>query len=123
MPSAYSMDLRTRILADCDAGMKTKDAAAKYTVSQSWVRRLKQRRRQSGEVAPRQGRKGPVPLWQTHGEQIRQAVKDQPDATLAELRDRLGLDVALSTLCEALKALKLTFKKKRRGRPSRTGPT
>jgi transposase len=123
MACAYSMDLRTRILADCDAGLKTKDAAAKYTVSQSWVRRLKQRRRQTGEVAPRLGRKGPVPLWQTHAEQIRAAVKDQPDCTLAELRDKLGLDVSLSTLCEALKALKLTFKKKRLGQPSRTGRT
>lgn len=121
MPCAYSMDLRTRILADCDAGMKTKDAAAKYSVSPSWVRRLLQRRRETGEVAPRQGRKGPLPLWQTHGELIRQAVKDQPDATLAELRDKLGLDVAVSTLWEALEALKLTLKKKRRGRPSRTG--
>jgi transposase len=123
MPSAYSMDLRTRILSDCDAGMKTKDAAAKYTVSQSWVRRLLQRRRETGETAPRQGRKGPVPLWQTHAEPIRQAVKDQPDATLAELREKLGLDVARSTLWEALEKLKLTFKKKRRGPPSRTART
>lgn len=124
MPCAYSMDLRTRVLADCGAGMKSKDAAVKYSVSPAWVRRLRQRQRETGEVTPRQqGRRGPVPLWQTHGEQIRQAVKDQPDATLAELRDKLGLDVAPSTLCEALKALKLTRKKKRHGQRSRTGRT
>ena len=39
---AYSQDLRERVLADCDAGMGTIEVAAKYRVSQSWVRRLKQ---------------------------------------------------------------------------------
>ena len=42
---AYSMDLRERALLDSDAGMKAADVAAKYRVSGSWVRLLKQRRR------------------------------------------------------------------------------
>jgi transposase len=119
MPAAYSSDLRERVLADRDAGVSTAEAAKKYRVSPAWVRRLVQRRRETGETAPKAQRHGPVPLSVTHGEQIRQAVKEQPDATLAELRDRLGLDVALSTLWEALKALKLTFKKNAAG--SRAG--
>src|SRR5436189_197601 len=41
----YSMDLRERVLADCDAGMTAPAVAAKYRDSASWVRRLKQRRR------------------------------------------------------------------------------
>ena len=48
---AYSMDLRERALLDSDAGMKAADVAAKYRVSGSWVRLLKQRRRETGEVA------------------------------------------------------------------------
>ena len=40
---AYSMDLRERALLDSDAGMKAADVAAKYRVSGSWVRLLKQR--------------------------------------------------------------------------------
>ena len=47
---AYSMDLRERALLDSDAGMKAADVAAKYRVSGSWVRLLKQRRRETGEV-------------------------------------------------------------------------
>ena len=43
---AYSMDLRKRALLDSDAGMKAADVAAKYRVSRSWVRLLKQRRRE-----------------------------------------------------------------------------
>ena len=49
----YSMDLRTRVLADSDAGLPSKDVAVKFRVSRSWVDRLKQRRRETGEVEPR----------------------------------------------------------------------
>lgn len=52
---AYSMDLRTRVLADCDAGLATKPVAEKYGVSRTWVRSLKQRRRETGEIAARVG--------------------------------------------------------------------
>ena len=50
---AYSMDMRERVLKASDAGMPTREVALKFEVSESWVRRLKQRRRESGEVAPR----------------------------------------------------------------------
>ena len=50
----YSIDLRTRILEDCDAGVSTRVVATKYRVSDSCVRRLKQRRRETGEIAPRE---------------------------------------------------------------------
>jgi transposase len=123
MPAPYSADLRQRVLADCDAGLRTGAVAKKYTVSPAWVRRLKQRRRESGETAPRPQRRGRTPLSVTHGEAIRQAVKAAPDATLAELRRALGLAVALSTLWAAVTALGLRLKKKRRVPPSRTGPT
>ena len=46
---AYSMDLRERALLDSDAGMKAADVAVKYRVSGSWVRLLKQRRRETGD--------------------------------------------------------------------------
>jgi hypothetical protein len=50
---AYSPDLRLRILADRDRGRTTRAVATKYDVSASWGRRLKQRRRQTGDIAPR----------------------------------------------------------------------
>ena len=59
---AYSMDLRERVLHDSDAGMQAAAVASKYRVSASWVRRLKQRRRETGEVAPRQQRYGRHPV-------------------------------------------------------------
>jgi transposase len=119
----YSMDLRVRVLADLDAGLPPKDVAAKFSVSVAWVRRLRQRRRESGETAPRTPRRTRLALAQSHGDQLRAAVHAQADATLAELRQRLGLTVALSTLWLALDALGLRFKKKSPAPPSRTGPT
>ena len=55
---ASSMDLRERALLDSDAGMTAADVAAQSRVSGSWVWLLKQRRRETGEVAPRVQRHG-----------------------------------------------------------------
>jgi transposase len=46
----HSMDLRMRVLRDSDAGMPSKDVARKYALSRVWVDRVKQRRRETGEV-------------------------------------------------------------------------
>lgn len=122
---AYAMDLRERVVAACDAGRSTEEVAATFSVSASWVRRLKQRRRESGSIAPRpQERRGPVPGWETHGEAIRQAVREHPDATLEEYRHQHGLlSLSKSALARALAVLGLTRKKSRSGPPSRTGRT
>jgi transposase len=120
---AYSPDLRQRILADCDRGLTSRAVATKYGVSESWVRRLKQRRRQTGEVAPRPQAHGPRPSWDGYADRLREAIRQTPDATLSELRQRLRLTVALSTLWRAVDALGLGVKKKSRGPRSRAGPT
>jgi transposase len=109
---AYSPDLRHRVLADCDRGLSTRAVATKYSVSESWVRRLKQRRRQTGEVAPRTPVPGPPPSWLAYAEALRAAIRATPDATLEELRDQLQLTVAISTLWRAVAALGLRVKKK-----------
>lgn len=49
------MDLRQRVIDDCDAGLPTKVVAQKYPVSPAWVRRLKQHRRERGDIVPRRG--------------------------------------------------------------------
>ena len=109
---AYSMDLRQRVLADCDKGLATGQVAAKYSVSTAWVRRLKQRRRDSGETQPRKGRPGPKPVLADQHDRLRQTVAAQPDLTAREYRDRLGLGCAVATVWRALRRLDLTFKKK-----------
>ena len=49
----YSADLRERVVAACDAGRYPRvEIAAIFGVSAGWIRRLLQRRRESGSVAP-----------------------------------------------------------------------
>jgi transposase len=119
----YSMDLRERVLEDCKAGGTTRQVALKYRVSESWVRRLKQRQRENGEVAPRRaGNKQPA-KWLASADQLQQLVAAQPDATLEELRQRLGTTLSVQTLSRALRALQLTIKKKSFVPRSKIGPT
>src|SRR5689334_18259109 len=107
----YSIDLRERVLKDCDAGLGTKAVAAKYTVSPAWVRRLKQRRRETGSVAPRVARPGPAPALAACHDRLRALVREAPGLTAAEYGDRLGAGVAAVTIWRALRRLGLTFKK------------
>ena len=108
----YSMDLRTRVLRDSDAGMPSKEVAAKYSVSRAWVDRVKQRRRETGEIAPR-------PQTKFRGRALNRYQEDRlvalitarPEATLAELRDALPTRAALSTLWRAIDRVGLTVKK------------
>ena len=121
---AYSSDLRERVLLDCDAGMETRQAAVKHRVSESWIRRLKQRRRDTGETTPRPCRNRRVAKWLAYADRLQELVRQQPDATLGELATALGGELRPQTISRALKTLRLTFKKSasRRGaRPARRG--
>jgi transposase len=107
----YSIDLRERVLADFDAGMGNDAVARKYRVSSRWVYKLRRQRSETGEIAPRRGKTGPKPKLAAHVEQLMHLVAEQPDATLNELRQRLGVPVSLTTLWATLKKLGVTFKK------------
>lgn len=120
---AYSIDLRERVLKDCDAGLRTKAVAGKYAVSQSWVRKLKQQRRQTGSIEPRVVTPGPKPTLGPHADRLRELVRAAPGLSAQEYRDRLGVAVAPVTVWRALRRLGLTHKKSVSGRPSRTART
>jgi transposase len=119
---AYSLDLRERVLADCDGGLSNDAIARKYHVSAAWIRRLKQRRRETGSIAPRT-RRLPPPRLLAHAERLGELVGQRPDATLEELRQALGVPTSVASLCRALQRLRLTVKKKCCVPPSRIGPT
>jgi transposase len=122
---AYSIDLRQRVLEDCDAGQMVREVALKYRVSESWIRRLKQRRRENGELAARRAGTKRQPSWLAYADRLRQLVEEQPDATLREFQQRLGISVSPQTVSRALRAMQLTFKKKsceRRSKIEQTSP-
>ena len=120
---AISPDLRQRIFDARRAGEPTAAVAARFAVSPAFVRRLMQRHRRTGSLAPTAQRHGPRPALAGREADLRAAVRQTPDARPAELRDRLGLPVTPWTVWRALRRLGLTFKKKSSGRPSRTART
>jgi|SRR5262245_4615006 len=122
---AYSQDLRDRIVRACDEGWGTRQQIADvFGVSTAWVRRLLQRRRETGSFAAKpRGGGAPTKMTDDRRARLLVLVSAQPDATLAQLRDRLGAPVHLSTVARALDRLGWPLKKSPCGLPSRTGPT
>jgi transposase len=122
MAVAYSMDLRTRVLQDSDAGLSSKELAARYRVSLAWVDALKQRRRETGQVGPRKQVKFRARALAGQESRLADLVVAQPDATLAELRAGLQTTASLATIWRELERLRITIKKnsvRRRADPAR----
>ena len=113
MAAAYSMDLRERVIEDAEAGVSSKDLAVRYHVSRPWVDALKQRRRETGSIAPRKQTKFRRRVLEGQEDRLKALVTAQPDATLAELRDALRTSAALATIWRELNQLDLTVKKNR----------
>lgn len=119
----FSRDLRERVLADFQAGASFAQLSRRYHTSAEWVRQFIRRYQNTGEIAARPPIPRRIPFHRRHEAELRDAIAAQPDLTLEGLRAKLGLDVSIGTLHTALKALKLSFKKKRSSPPSRPGRT
>ena len=121
----YSMDLRERVVAACDARDGTRgQIAARFSVSVSWIRDLLRRRRETGSIAPRPRGGGRAPAFDGPAAgRLRDAVRADDDATLAELAAAAAVACCPSAVHRALVRLGITRKKSRGGRPSRTAPS
>jgi transposase len=121
----YSMDLRERVVAACDAREGTREQIAeRFGVSDRWIRKLLQRRRETNSLAPlprNPGRKRALNDRQM--ERLGRLIQKRPDATLRELRKSLGVKISISALDRAVRALDVTLKKNRSWRRSRSERT
>jgi transposase len=120
MAAAYSMDLRERVMKDADAGLPSKELAERYHVSRAWVDALKQRRRETGDVAPHQQTRWRTPILTPQLPALEALIRAQPDRTLAELQAGLKTTAGIATIWRAVKQLGFTLKKN--GARVRTGP-
>lgn len=121
----YSLDLRERIIDAIETGEETQsEVSHRFSVSLSFVEKLWHRWRQSGTCAAQPNAGGQRRQLTDHSEFLRREVDQQPDATLAELRDRVvaakGPRVSPATICRELQRLKLPLKKSRSTRLSAT---
>jgi transposase len=120
----YSMDLRERVVAACDEAFDTRaEIAERFCVSESWIRRLLQWRRECGSIAPRPHGGGRPPAFDADAdERLRQAVAADDDATLKQLAAAAGVPCGTSATDRALKRLGITRKKSRSEPLSRIAP-
>jgi transposase len=90
---AYSTALRERVAAACDAGDATREqVAARFSASVAWVRKLLRQRRQTGSIAPLpRGGGRPAAFDAEAAGRLREAVRADDDATLAELARAAGV--------------------------------
>jgi transposase len=112
--SAYSQDLRQRVIDTVERGEGSlRQIARRFLVSLSFVTRLLRHHRETGSVEPKpHGGGRPPALGPADLERLRQLNREQPDATLEELRQRLGVACSLMAISRALRKLKITRKKK-----------
>lgn len=85
---SYSKEFRGDVVAACDKGRGTRKVATYFNVSESWVRLVKQERRELNKVAPCLTRRR-TPLWAPLADRIRGLIRQQPDLTLRELKAEL----------------------------------
>ena len=111
-----SAEFRGEVLAACDASEGTRDIAARFQVSESWVRRIQQQRRETGQLAPKKAAPR-HPKWQVWAGWLVAKITARPDMYLrelqAELKEELGEKVCLMTICNACRALEQSRKKRR----------
>lgn len=116
MAAPLSVDLRERIVVAVAAGEQSlQELAEFFAVAASTIVRLLQTYRRTGSVQPKAHGGGmPPKLDAKASARLLELVQQQPDATLAELRERSGLACSLMTIWRALRRQGISRKKKTR---------
>src|SRR3954468_11088957 len=110
----YSQDLRQRVLDTVRRGEgSSRQIARRFLVSVSFVTRLLRTHRDTGSLEPKpHGGGNPPVLTPEDLERLGELIRQQPDATLEECCQRLGVSCSTMTISRALRKLGLPRKKK-----------
>ena len=121
---AYPIEFRRAVAEAYDGCGSSIEVAEQFRCSEAWVRRLMQRRRETGSLDPL-----PAKLPDNNkldGQdlaKLQKLIADTPDMTLAELAAALGGKASVPTVWRATRRLNLSLKKSPSTPPSRTAPT
>ena len=115
--NTYPIELRQRVVDAIDSNVGTKKEIAKtFSVSVSWIRKLLQRRRETGSIEPLPCTQGRKPAFRGHQlQELNDFVERYPDATLEEIREFFTDKVNCSIVAvhNALIRLEWRYKKNR----------
>lgn len=126
MPKPLSDDLRRRILQAYERQEGSqRELAERFGVGWEYVRKIRKQWRRSGQLEREpQARHGPLSrMTEEAKEHLRGWLQQQPDRTLAELRELLqasGVSVSRSRVGQVVQQMGLGRKKNRSTRPSAT---
>jgi len=111
----YSVDLRERLLGAIDAGLSQAEASRLFGVGTSTITRWRQRRRDTGQLAPKPRAGRPPRIGPDQAPVLRRQVAQQPDATLAahcmQGAAGQGVQMSVATMSRAIRRLGITLKK------------
>ena len=123
--SAYSEDLRRRIVSSVEDGMPKARTARTFSVSLSSVKRYVQKAHRGGSLAPSKSPGSPPKLDEKARKLLEEDLRERPFATLRERCEYLevmtGLSVSRSTVCRAIARTGRTRKKGGASPPNATG--
>jgi transposase len=116
---AYSIELREKIVAaHLERHHSIRTVASMFAVSKSVVQKLVKQQKLEGSLQPKQPGKPRFSYLKNAEVELRELVREHPDATLVELceffADKTGNWVGRSAMCQALQKLGLNRKKKLR---------
>lgn len=126
MAQPYSDDLRSKLLEAYEARAGSlRELASQFRVSWGYSKKIRAQQIRTGEkTRPAQSRRGPVSrMDRAAQENLRNWLREQPDLTEAELRERLagtGVWVCKSRVGQLLRQMGLRRKKNLSMRPSVT---
>ena len=95
--------------------------AKRFGVSRDWVKKLVRQKRETGSIAPIGTKRGRKPAIKGEDlKRLEEAVENQPDATLEQLRAAVDVDCSIVAVHNALSRLGFRRLKKRYAPASRT---
>jgi transposase len=117
---AHSLDFREEVVrAHAECGSSA-EVAESHHCSESFVRRMTQQMRETGNVIPKSSAR--IKSQRTYNDNdekaIRKLIRKKPDATLAEVAEAIGKPACAGTVCRTLQRLNLPRKKSRRTPPN-----
>jgi transposase len=120
----YPMAFRIAVARDYDLTGSSIETAETFGCSEAWVRRLIQRRRETGSLElPRRKPPDTCKLDDADRRRLARLIADKPDMTLGELAAALEGKASVPTVWRETRRLGLRLKKRPPTPPSRTART
>lgn len=92
MGKPYSLDLRERVVSALEAGLSTRQAAARFSIGIATAGAWGRLKRSQGDVRPAKQGKPKGSVLDAHTDFILGSLREQPDLTLDEMVERLAAE-------------------------------